>query len=512
MIEIFGFSELAHFIDSLSPSVWLKHELAEWFVVSMYLLACIFILGFCIGQIHLLWLYYKRPKAQTAPVLAGDTASYPYVTVQLPMYNERYVAKDLIDQCAKLSYPRSRLEIQILDDSTDDTRDIVDERAAYWQSQGVDVTVFRRPNRRGYKAGALADGTPFAKGDLLAIFDADFRPHPDFLERMVPYFQDEKVGFVQGRWGHLNRDYNLLTLAQSVMIDAFFLVEQLARGRHGLIIRFNGSGGMWRKTCIEQSGGWHADTLSEDLDLCLRAQVGGWKAVYDETIVAPAELPVTIHDYRIQQYRWTKGRGQVIRKLLGYVFKAPLTPLRKFHAVFDLLNVFIVPGVFLLAVFSPWYLFLEPQIESVALKATLEISRVSAILFPLFSWLAIRNQHNSFGAALKEFLRAMPAFLFVIVGLSLMLCVALIDGFINKTADFKRTSKYNVVNPGDTWRSKLYSPKEISKLTWFEGVLAVFFVWSLFVDVKLESIALMVWHISLAAGYTYIFSASLKRS
>jgi cellulose synthase/poly-beta-1,6-N-acetylglucosamine synthase-like glycosyltransferase len=491
----------------------MQGNVAHTLVVGAYWIACIFIVGFCIGQTHLLWLYFKRPKADLPPVLPANQSLWPVVTVQLPMYNEQYVAADLINHCVALRYPKERLEIQILDDSTDETREIVDERAAYWQQQGIDVTVFRRPKRTGFKAGALAEGTPVAKGELLAIFDADFRPYPDFLERMVPYFQDHKVGFVQGRWGHINKDYNLLTLAQSVMIDAFFLVEQLARARHGLVIRFNGSGGMWRKACVDSSGGWHADTLSEDLDLCLRAQIGGWKAIYDETIVAPAELPVTIHDYRVQQYRWTKGRGQVIRKLLGFVSGSSLSPLRKFHAVFDLLNVFIVPGVFLLALFSPWYGILEPQISSNTLKVVLEISRLSAVLFPLFAWLAIREQHSTALSAFKEFVRAMPAFLFVIVGLSLMLCTALIDGFINKTADFKRTSKYNIASKTDSWRSTLYSPTEISKLTWFEGVLAVFFFIAFLLDFgQPHWLAMITWHFSLAGGYAYIFATSLRRA
>lgn len=485
----------------------------DWFrviVLAVNYVATFLILAFCIGQIHLLWFYFRRGKKPEPPQLS-DLKDLPVVTVQIPMYNERFVAANVIDYCARMEYPREKLELQVLDDSTDETVSIVDERAAYWRNTGIDITVIRRTNRSGYKAGALAEGTAVAKGSIIAIFDADFRPEPDFLLRSVPYFQDETVGFVQGRWGHLNKDFNLLTRAQTVMIDAFFLVEQLARGRKNLLIRFNGSGGLWRKSCVEASGGWQADTLSEDLDLCLRAQISGWKAIYDEDLVVPAELPVTMHDYRVQQYRWTKGRGQVIRKLFGAVAKAPLSPLRKFHALFDLLNVFVIPGFFLLAIASPFLLSLKIVYSSVILQLIVGSTKISSVLLPLISWLALRDQYKSFGKAFVEYLKSMPAFLFTIVGLSAMLCYSLVEGFFSKNAVFERTAKYNVSVANSGGIAVSARSGALSFLTVSEGALAVFFVMAIKNDISAGSVSLFAWHLSLFVGLSYMVYSAFRK-
>lgn len=226
-----------------------------------------------IGQAHLAWYLWRRPSRGTPPALPPDT-QLPFVTVQLPMYNERYVAAVVIDACANLDWPRDRFELQVLDDSVDDTKGIVDERADYWRARGVDVRIVRRTVRTGYKAGALAHAAQTARGEFHALFDADFRPEPDFLRRTMGWFADERVGAVQARWGHLNREWSWLTRAQSVVIDAFFLGEQEARDRAGFFTRFNGSAGIWRAKTIADAGGWQADTLAEDLDLAYRAQLG----------------------------------------------------------------------------------------------------------------------------------------------------------------------------------------------------------------------------------------------
>lgn len=484
-------------------------------VLTIYTTGVLLVMLYSLGQFHLLYYYLKlrRFRQPSFEPGAADESTLPFVTVQLPMYNERYVAAAVIDSCAALAYPRDRFELQVVDDSSDDTCAIVDERAAYWNAQGVIVNVVRRSNRDGFKAGALANATPLALGEIISIFDADFRPHSDFLLRTVPRFADKRVGAVQARWGHLNRDYSLLTRAQTLLHDAFFIVEQETRHRAGFFIRFNGSAGLWRKACIEDAGGWQSDTLSEDFDLCLRAQMRGWKFFYTCDVEAPAEIPVTVQDYKAQQYRWTKGRGQVIRKLLVPLLRTPLPPMVKFHAVFDLLNVIIIPGIFLIAITSSWFtvaLKANPWMMSAA--TLFGISQINIVLVPWFSWVALKHYGKTTSGTIAEFAKTFPPFVFLLVGSTLMMCVALVDGFRDKPSFFHRTAKYNIINKGDTWRSKLYRPTDIPLLTWFEGILAVGFMAAFALDVHLRSYAFMPFHISLSIGFTTVFILSLLKS
>ncbi|MBC8088965.1 MAG: glycosyltransferase [Phycisphaerae bacterium] len=484
-------------------------------VLVLYSIGVLLVMLYSIGQFHLLY-YYLRLRKRTdlhPPMPVVGAGQLPFVTVQLPMFNERYVAAAVIDSCAALEYPRDRFELQVVDDSNDDTRDIVDERAAFWNARGVKVSVARRDNRRGFKAGAMAAATPAALGEIIAIFDADFRPHSDFLLRTVPYFANANVGAVQARWGHINRDYSLLTRAQTLLHDAFFLVEQETRHRAGFFIRFNGSAGLWRKSCIDDAGGWQSDTLSEDFDLCLRAQMRGWKFIYTCDVEAPAEIPVTIQDYKAQQFRWTKGRGQVIRKLLFPLLRTPLPPMVKFHAVFDLLNVIIIPGIFLIAITSSWFIVaLRENPWMMVAAAAFGVSQINIVLVPWFSWVALRHYRKTVGGTLIEFAKTFPPFVFLLVGSTLMMCVALVDGFRNKPSFFHRTAKYNIVKSGDTWRSKLYRPTAVSALTWFEGLLALCFMGALALDFRLGSYAFAPFHFSLSLGFSVVFLRSLFKA
>ena len=359
----------------------------------------------------------------------------------------------------------------------------------------------------------MAEATPNARGEFIAVFDADFRPHSDFLLHTVPHFQNPRIGVVQARWGHINRAYSLLTRAQTLLHDAFFLVEQETRHRAGFFIRFNGSAGIWRKSCIEDAGGWQSDTLSEDLDLGLRAQMRGWKFLYTSNVEAPAEIPVTMQDYKAQQYRWTKGRGQVIRKLLPQLVRTPLKPLVKAHAIFDLLNVFIIPGLFLIAITSSWFIVAlqaNPWMKSAA--TLFGISQINIVLVPWFSWVALRHYGRTTSGTVKEFAKTFPPFVFLLVGSTLMMCVALVDGFRNTSLFFHRTAKYNIRERGDSWRSKIYRPTEISVLTWFEGVMAIAFMGAFALDLSLHSYAFLPFHVSLSIGFTTVFLRSLLKS
>jgi len=289
--------------------------------------------------LHRLWLVLLYWRAQRRPrPPAPIQQDLPAVTVQLPLYNERFVAERLIDAVARLDYPRDRLQVQVLDDSTDDTRDVVAAAVARWRAVGVDIVQVRRSDRTGYKAGALENGLKTASGEIVAIFDADFVPDRDFLRLTVGEFGDPRVGMVQARWGHLNVNESILTRVQAMMLNGHFVVEHTARWASGRFFNFNGTAGMFRKSCIAEAGGWEHDTLTEDLDLSYRVQLLGWKFVYRPDVIAAAELPSSITAFKSQQFRWTKGSIQTARKLLGRVLTARI-PLRvRVEACFHLLN------------------------------------------------------------------------------------------------------------------------------------------------------------------------------
>jgi cellulose synthase/poly-beta-1,6-N-acetylglucosamine synthase-like glycosyltransferase len=273
----------------------------------------------------MIYLYYKYRKQTPKP--AGHFATLPKVTVQLPLYNEMYVAERLLDAVVALDYPKDKLEVQVLDDSTDETTEIVAHKAAELRQQGFDVSHVHRSNRHGYKAGALEHGLQTATGEFIAIFDADFVPQPDLLQTTIQYFTDPNIGMIQTRWGHLNEHYSMLTRLQSMFLDGHFLIEQTARARSGRFFNFNGTAGIWRRTCIISSGGWQHDTLAEDLDLSYRAQIKGWQFLFLPNIVTPAELPVEMNAFKSQQHRWAKGSVQAGKKMLPVLWRTKL-PLK----------------------------------------------------------------------------------------------------------------------------------------------------------------------------------------
>jgi len=317
--------------------------------IGLYTAAQALLVMYSLHRCLLLWRRWRmrgRPRPVPAP-----PAEWPRVTVQLPVYNERRVIERLIDAVARLDYPADRLEIQVLDDSSDETRAWAVRAAARHAARGVNIRVLHRTHRTGYKAGALAAGTRVARGDFLAVFDADFVPEPDFLRRALPHFADPRVGMVQARWGHLNRDGSRLTAGQAMFLDSHFAIEHETRMRCGLFLNFNGSAGVWRRACVEAAGGWTHDTLTEDLDLSYRAQLAGWRFVYDDAIEAPAELPGDLEALRSQQRRWVKGSIQTARKILPRLLAGPWPAAVKLEALVHLTNHLAYPvllGVLLL--------------------------------------------------------------------------------------------------------------------------------------------------------------------
>ena len=291
----------------------------ELFVLTLYTGALSFIFLYSLSQLNLVYIYRKAKKNKKIPssAIISEDYEYPQVTIQLPVYNELYVVERLIDATAKFEWPADKLEIQVLDDSNDVTVEVIERKVKQWQEKGVDVQQIRRADRKGFKAGALQYGLSIAKGEFIAIFDADFVPQPDFLKNSVPHFeQDEKIGVVQTRWGHINEKYSMLTKLQAFGLNTHFFVEQNGRSQGGHFLNFNGTAGIWRKQCIEDAGGWKADTLTEDLDLSYRAQLKGWQIFYTPDIVALAELPAAMGAIKSQQYRWTKGAAETSKKVI----------------------------------------------------------------------------------------------------------------------------------------------------------------------------------------------------
>jgi cellulose synthase/poly-beta-1,6-N-acetylglucosamine synthase-like glycosyltransferase len=395
-----------------------------------------------------------RAKGEVAP-LPKDVSpdAVPHVTIQLPLYNEATVAARLLEHIAKVDYPREKLEIQVLDDSTDETRALVRSLVSQLreassgddvgtQTAPLDIVYLHRVDRVGYKAGALDAGLKVAKGELVAVFDADFLPQPDFLRALVPHFvNDAKVGMVQARWGHLNREHSLLTRTQALMLDGHHLVENRARSAAGWLFNFSGTGGMWRKEAIWSSGGWQHDTLTEDLDLSYRAQLAGWKFVYRETVVTPAELPEDVSAFRAQQFRWAKGTVQTARKLLKRVLTAPLTPMQRLEAFFHLTPHFAYPLMVFLSVLLLPALILMPATNAramILIDLPLCIGTTGSLA--AFYSMAMTAQGSSRWSALRQ----LPALLALGAGLAPHLTKAVFEGLQSMAGEFVRTPKKGV--------------------------------------------------------------------
>ena len=381
----------------------------------------------------------------TADLTPDARAALPHVTIQLPLYNEATVAARLVEHVASIDYPREKLEIQVLDDSTDETGSIVRAHVADLRDRtgedrdGVlDLVYLHRTDRVGYKAGALDAGLKVAKGDLVAIFDADFLPQPDFLRNLVPHFDDAKVGMVQARWGHLNRDHSLLTRTQALMLDGHHLVENRARSAAGWLFNFSGTGGMWRKSAIGSAGGWQHDTLTEDLDLSYRAQMAGWKFIYREDVVTPAELPEDVSAFRAQQFRWAKGTVQTSRKLMKRVMTAKLTVSQRIEAFFHLTPHFAYPLMVLLSVLLLPALILMPA-TNVRAMLIIDLPLCLGTTGSLAAFYAMAERAQ--GRRRWDAIRQLPALLALGAGLAPHLSKAVFEGLGSMAGEFVRTPK-----------------------------------------------------------------------
>jgi cellulose synthase/poly-beta-1,6-N-acetylglucosamine synthase-like glycosyltransferase len=392
---------------------------------------------------YLLWLF--RRHRSDAPKPGSRFETLPRLTVQVPVYNEMYVASRVIEAVAALDWPKDRLDIQILDDSTDETSAIVAETVARVAARGIDIVHLLRDDRAGYKAGALAAGLAVAKGEFVAVFDADFVPTPSFARVLIDHFTDAGVGMVQARWGHLNREDSLLTRAQSILLDGHFVVEHAARSRSGRFFNFNGTAGIWRRSCIEDAGGWQHDTLTEDLDLSYRAQLSGWRFVFVQDAVAPAELPIEMGAFKSQQHRWAQGSAQTAVKLLPRILRSGLPTRVKLESVFHLTaNAGYVLMVALTLLIGPAVWFrrgIEARELALVDLPLIATSLISIAVFYLVS------QREAYGTW-RDAVRYLPVLMAVGVGISINNSRAVVAGLINRETEFRRTPKYALADGG----------------------------------------------------------------
>ncbi|MEM6345616.1 MAG: cellulose synthase family protein [Bacteroidota bacterium] len=478
----------------------------QYTVLTVYLITLVLVVLYSIGQLHLVVTFLRnRGQFQAEPPLAGEDET-PFVTIQLPIFNELYVVERLLDAIAAMDYPRDRFEIQLLDDSNDETVAVSAKKIAELQAMGIDAQHVRRPVRTGFKAGALAYGLEFAKGDFVAIFDADFLPRPDYLRRAMANFTDPKIGVVQARWEHINQHYSIFTEAQAFHLDAHFTIEQFSRDVGGFYINFNGTAGIWRKDCINDAGGWEADTLTEDLDLSYRAQIKGWKFKYIDEIGAPAELPAEMGAIKSQQYRWMKGGAEVARKMLSTLWKSNARVVRKLHGTLHLLSSSVFVLVFMLGITSIPLLYLKHDVYYG--KVDFLILPVSMLLLSFVSLglmylVTFSRREATFGAALKRFILHYIPFLSLSMGLSLHNSVAVIQGWLGKRTPFVRTPKFNIHDKKDKSNiSKVkYKSQKVKPSVYAELFMILYFTLGVGLSFHYQDYAMMPFLLMQLFGY-----------
>lgn len=461
----------------------------------VYGLAMSFIFAYGLVQLQLFWSYIRKRN-----LIASPTGFEPRITIQLPIYNEGLITCRLIDAVCQLNYPKDLLEIQVLDDSTDDSLNTTLDRVIYWQNRGIQIKHLHRKIRAGFKAGALKEGLSQCQGDFIAIFDADFIPTPDFLEKCIPHFLDSSTAVVQTRWEHINRNESILTQVQAMALDMHFSIEQSGREKMGVFLNFNGTAGIWRKSAIVDAGDWEADTLTEDLDLSYRVQMKGWKIKYLENVASPAELPSYMSAIKSQQHRWNKGGAQVARKHLLRIIGSALPLKIKIHAAFHLLNstVFLallmtsIASIIINSCFDLW-----PLAES--------LTYVSLIFFIALVALALNffmAYHKFSDKPLVLFPFYFIAFLIIAMGLSIHNARAVIGGLLGKSSDFIRTPK--VGDRSNRLKALVYLRQQRNDRYVTEALAGIFFLIVFLIDIYFGWFMFSYFHGMLFLGFSAI--------
>lgn len=488
--------------------------LLSYIIVIIYTVSILLLFFYSLAHFNLLLNYLKSKKSdkQSQQFDLANTSEIPFVTIQLPIYNEKYVIERLLTTIAQIDYPRNLLEVQVLDDSTDDSVSETKALIKAIKESGIDIQHVRRSNRTGYKAGALKEGLVTAKGEFIAIFDADFVPQKNWLYQTIPYFKNPKIGVVQTRWGHLNRDYSILTKIQAFALDAHFTLEQVGRNSKLHFINFNGTAGIWRKTCILDAGNWESDTLTEDLDLSYRAQLKNWEFKYLEHVVTPAELPAIISAARSQQFRWNKGGAENFSKNATRVLQSKAIGFKtKAHGMLHLLNSTMFLAIFTMAILSVPMLYIKN--EFAVFEQVFDILIffiITSVLFFISYWVTYKNIH---GNGFKNFLNYIVLFFTfyaIAMGFSFHNTIAVLEGLWGKKSEFVRTPKLNIEELKEKWKQNKYLSTKISKNIIVEGILILYFVFAMYSAFLLKDFSLLALHLMLFVGFSFIFVKSIQ--
>ncbi len=463
-----------------------------------YFLVLVILATYGVHRYALVYNFFKY--RQNVPPVVHDPAEWPKVTVQLPIFNERYVVERLVECVSQFDYPRDRLDIQLLDDSTDETREVARACVERFRQLGVPVHYLHRANRSGYKAGALQEGLKSAQGEFVAIFDADFLPPADFLHRVIPYFADAKLAMVQTRWSYINRNYSALTRAEAILLDGHFVIEHASRYRSGSFFNFNGTAGVWRRAAIDDAGGWQHDTLTEDTDLSYRAQLHGWHFLYLPDIECPSELPVEMNAFKSQQARWAKGLIQTAKKILPQVMRADVPRHVKVEAFFHLTANISYPLMVLLSIIL---------LPAMIVRFYQGWFQVLVIDLPLFvaSTCSISSFYLTAQRELypKEWMRTflyLPFVMAVGIGLSVRNAVAVMEALFGHKSEFVRTPKYSIAGNKAAWTKKSYR-KSAGWMPFVEVLLGLYFAATVLYAIRNENYATVPFLLLFVWGYLY---------
>ncbi|MFT5778043.1 MAG: cellulose synthase/poly-beta-1,6-N-acetylglucosamine synthase-like glycosyltransferase [Crocinitomicaceae bacterium] len=498
--------------DSGNQEHYWSHFVAK-ILLYFYFACLVLIIFYSILQLSLAIAYVRHRKKKVIAIEEGpvyDPTNTPMVTIQLPMYNELYVADRIIETIAAFDYPADKLQIQVLDDSTDETKELIAEKVAEVAARGINIQHIHRTDRTGYKAGALDAAMDQVQGEFIAIFDADFVPDPDFLQRTMPYFRNDNVGVVQTRWGHINKDYSLLTELQAFGLNGHFAIEQGGRNASGHFINFNGTGGVWRKTCIADAGGWEHDTLTEDLDLSYRAQLKGWKFRYLEHVISPAELPITMSALKSQQHRWMKGGAECFIKMWKRIsFTKGVKFGDRIHGLSHLFNSSVFIFILMLSLLTLPILHIKDSFSD--LNYLLQygaIALISTMFLAFYYWHSYRDKKGNGFVVFFKFLFRFIMFLIVSMGLALNNTVAVLEGYMGIKSSFVRTPKFNVNKKSD-FKGNKYDKKRLSILNIGEGLLFLLFGYTAVNRAIYGDIGMVPFHAMLTLGYGLVFFYSV---
>ncbi len=493
-----------HFLDTTFKGLYQANTFDVELLIP-YFIVLVLLAAYGAHRYVLVYLYYKNKKNRTTEP-ASRFEELPLVTVQLPIFNEQFVIERLLDSISQLDYPLDKLDVQVLDDSTDETVAVAKGLVEHYAARGFPITYHHRTNREGFKAGALANGLKTAKGEFVAIFDADFTPPPDFLHKTIHHLHDPKIGMVQTRWTHINRNYSFLTEVEAILLDGHFVLEHSGRARSGVFFNFNGTAGVWRRTAIEEAGGWQHDTLTEDTDLSYRAQLKGWRFLYLQDVECPAELPVEMTAFKTQQARWAKGLIQTGKKVLPRVMKSKEPFHVKLEAWFHLtsnlsyplmcvLSVLLLPAM-IIRFYQGWFQMLYIDIP-LFLASTFSISSFYLVsqreLFPR-TWL-------------RTFLY-LPFLMALGIGLTVTNTRAVLEALIGKKTAFARTPKYHVETKKDRVRTKTYR-KRLGWVPWLELAIGTYFAFTVYYAVDNENYLTIPFLVLFVVGYWYTGLLSL---